>query len=73
VANAALASEKLIVDVGFVVISLKNLITPSDASRATAAYLRCPDTDTEPEAATEVTLVAVLAKVKVVVVGTVVM
>ena len=67
------ASEKLIVDVGLVVMSLINLITPSEASRDTAANLRCRDTDTEPAAAAEVTLAFSLANVKVVVVGTVAM
>ncbi len=64
------ASAKLIVVVGFVVMFVKNLMTPSEASLATAANLRCPYTETEPEAATEVTLVAVLSNVNVVVVGT---
>ena len=69
-ANEAPASEKLIVDVGFVVMSEINLITPSEASLATAAYLRLPDTAAEPDAAAEVTLAFVLANVNVVEVGT---
>ena len=55
------ASAKLIVVVGFVVIFVKNLITPSEASLATAANLRCPDTETEPVATAEVTLALVLS------------
>ena len=55
---------------GFVIIFDANLITPSDASLVTAANLRFKDTAADPVAAAEVTLVAVLAYVNVVVVGT---
>jgi hypothetical protein len=63
------ASEKSIVVVGFVVISVINLITPSDASLATAINLRFSDTDADPVAAADVTLALVLANVNVVAVG----
>jgi len=59
----------LIVDVGFVVISVINLITPSEASLATAANLRFSDTAAEPVAAAEVTFAASLTNVNVVAVG----
>ena len=51
----------MIVLVGFVVAFDKNLITPSEASLATAANLRCADTETEPVATAEVTLALVLS------------
>ena len=69
-ANSRPPSEKLIVDVGLVVASLKNFNTPSLASRATPANLRRADTTAVPEPATDTTLAAVLAKVKVVLDGT---
>ena len=59
----------MIVDVGFVVISVINFTTPSDASLATAANLRFNDTEADPVATADVTFAASLTNVNVVDVG----
>ena len=62
-AYEAPASDKLITVVGLVVASLKNLTSPSDASRITPANLRLVVTSALPagDTAAEVTLAFVLS------------